>query len=407
MKNISKAMQNPVMRIMLILLIPSLFVFFWSVSDCFAGDNTATFFLDTFKRNTDSWWSVLQGYAKTIFLLTLTLEVVIFGARMALQQSQLGEIISQFVMTLLFAAFIAAVIMNYQEWATKVALTGLKSISTELTPKSSDAGSSWGLAAYMWETVSTVCKEAGWQQTPKVIILYLLAMILVIAFSLIAALYIIVTCEFYIVANVGILLVGLGGSKLFKDYAINVMRYVLSVGVKLFVLQLIVNIGFTILTLEVAAGATGGKTIKDVDFFSMFLLIGQCIILLALAKSLPETVSGILSGSHISNGNPLASTARSLARNAVKAVGVGVGVGAGAAAAGKVLKAAGSSDIAKAAGVTGFKGRVGLMAKNIMNARSQANIAKNPNSMTSILKSQANMARTMNLAKESNKEKQK
>jgi len=40
------------------------------------------------------------------------LEIALFGIRMALQRSQLPDILSQFVMTLLFAGFIAAVIQQ-------------------------------------------------------------------------------------------------------------------------------------------------------------------------------------------------------------------------------------------------------------------------------------------------------
>lgn len=402
MTNTSKITQSPKMRIMFILLITIPFVVLFNVSDCFA-DNTATRFLDTFTRNTDSWWSILQGYAKQIFLLTLTLEVVLFGARMALQQSQLGEIIGQFVTMLLFAGFIAAVIMNYQEWATKVAITGLKSVAADLTPESADAGSPFALAAKIWEKVSAICSDAGWQQIGKVLILYIMTLIIIIIFALISALYILVTCEFYIVANVGILLIGLGGSKIFKDYAVNAMRYIFSVAIKLFVLQLIINIGFTILSLETVLDATKGAGIKNVSFEAMFFLVGQCILLLALAKSLPETVGGIISGSNVGGGNPLMSAAKS-------AAGVAVGAGLGAVAAGKAMKAAGSSELSKAAGATGFKGRVGSMAKNLMSGRSESNMAKNPNSATNILKSRANTARTTRLAaeaEEAEKEKQK
>lgn len=379
-----------------ILLIATICLLFFNVTNCFAG-NEATTFVDTFVQNTDSWWGILQRYAKTIFLLTLTLEVVIFGARMALQQSQLGEIISQFVMTLLFAGFIAAVIMNYQEWATTVAITGLKGVTTELAPAHADAGSPFALASKVFETVVDIVKDAGWRDTVKVLILYIMTLIVVVIFALISAIYILVTCEFYIVANVGIILIGLGGSKMFKDYAINVMRYVLSVAVKLFVLQLIINIGFTILTLDKVSN-TG--TLADVNYQNMFFLIAQCILLLALAKSLPETVGGIISGSHIGGGNPLMSAAKAVGGAGMKAAGAVAGAGVGAVAAAKVMKAAGSGELAKAAGATGFKARAGLMAKNLMSARGESNMRNNPNSATSILKSRANTARTTRLAKE-------
>jgi hypothetical protein len=49
--------------------------------------NEATGLLDAFVNQTSGWWSILRGYALFLFTLTLTIEVCLFGVRMALQQS--------------------------------------------------------------------------------------------------------------------------------------------------------------------------------------------------------------------------------------------------------------------------------------------------------------------------------
>ena len=113
-----------------------------------------------------------------------------------------------------------------------------------------------------------------------------------------------VVCEFHIVANAGILLIGLGGSKIFKEYAINVMRYILSIAIKLFVLQLIINIGFSILSLA-DIKALQGQSIQNITLHQLLVVVLQGIILLALSMSLPQTCAGIISGASIDGGNPL------------------------------------------------------------------------------------------------------
>lgn len=293
-----------------------------------AHANEAKSMLDIFADITDGWWDILRGYAIDIFLLTLTLEIAIFGIRMAFQHTQLNEIIAQFVMLLLFAAFIGAVIMNYEEWAKNVALNGLKPVIAALNPgvEVVDAGKPFALAAKVWESILQVCEGAGFFDIPKILVLETVALIICIILALISALVIIVTCEFYIIANVGILLIGLGGSKIFKDYAVNVMRYILSVAVKLFVLQLIINIGFTILTLDSIQGAIGG-------------------------------------------GNPLAMAVRSMGGMAAGVATAGAGMALGAATAWHQ-----SGRLNAAAGQSGFMSR----ARNIMAARSEAKMEKNP-----------------------------
>ncbi len=43
-----------------------------------------------------------------------------FGVKGALNRSQIGEIIGQFITMMLFCGFVAAVIVHYQEWAWNV-----------------------------------------------------------------------------------------------------------------------------------------------------------------------------------------------------------------------------------------------------------------------------------------------
>ncbi|GHV58281.1 hypothetical protein FACS189460_5800 [Deltaproteobacteria bacterium] len=69
--------------------------------------NIATTLLDKFVSQTDGWWGILRGYALYLFTLTLILEVCLFGIRVALQQSNIAEIMGQFVTLMLFAGFVA------------------------------------------------------------------------------------------------------------------------------------------------------------------------------------------------------------------------------------------------------------------------------------------------------------
>jgi type IV secretion system protein TrbL len=353
--------------------------------------NEATGLLDGFITQTSGWWGILRGYALTLFTLTLTLEVCLFGVRMALQQSQLHEVLGQFVTLLLFAGFVAAVINNYQEWATGIAVGGLKPLVGELTGNNVDAGQPFAIAAAIVDKIMGVMEDFGITDIVEAL-LYVVSMILIIVvFVLISALIIVTTCEFYIVANIGVLLIGLGGSKIFKDYAVNVMRYVLSVAVKLFVMQLVVNIGFAMLSLS-DLDASIGSTLDAVKFSDLFFLIGKALILLALAKVLPDTCAGIINGSAISGGNPLVAAGRSAAAVAAGAASGGAAAVAMTAAAHTIAK---GDPAAGGQGAKGFAETAGAMAKTMWGAREQSSIAKNPNGMASQLKSQANAVKAL------------
>ena len=97
-----------------------------------AQPNLGTSTMDKFVERTAGWWPILQGYALYIFKITATLEICLFGIRMVMQRSQINEIIGQFMITLLFLCFIAAVLGNYKDWATTIAISGLKPVVAKL-----------------------------------------------------------------------------------------------------------------------------------------------------------------------------------------------------------------------------------------------------------------------------------
>ena len=67
-------------------------------------------------------------------------------------------------------------------------------------------------------------------------------------FALMTAQIVLIKCEAYIAMNAAVLLLGFGGSSLLKEYAINTMRYALSVAFKLFVMQLVLGIGMSFIS---------------------------------------------------------------------------------------------------------------------------------------------------------------
>ena len=353
-----------------------------------AQPNLGPSVMDKFVERTAGWWPILQGYAIYVFKITATLEVCLFGIRMAIQRSQINEIIGQFVMTLLFLCFIAAVLVNYREWGTAIAITGLNPVVTKLGGGAASfdaAGQPIAMIFVAMEAMVPVLKDASVWDFGMVMI-YVLCMGAIIAvFATICCRYILVVCEFHIVANAGIILIGLGGSKIFKDYAINVMRYILSVAIKLFVLQLIINIGFSILSLA-DIKALQGQSIKNISLYELLVVVLQGIILLALSGNLPQTCAGIISGASVDGGNPLRMLGGAVAGKGLAMVG-----NAGKSIMSNAQNVRTASKIATQQGVSGVGNRLRHMGQSIR----QANMAAAPNSIRNQLKSQLNAGKAL------------
>ena len=106
---------------------------------------------------------------------------------------------------------------------------------------------------------------------------------------------------------------GFGGSRFTKDYALKMLIYAVSVGAKLFVMQLLVGLAQQIFT-QLNGSFTG-------DANDIFIAVGTGLVMLVLVKNIPETIQALLNG--VSTGG----------------AGMGVLSGAVGTAAGAVLGA--------------------------------------------------------------------
>lgn len=306
-----------------------------------------------FKSLTDQWMGTAIEYAKKLFFWCLVLEIAYLGIRAALGASEIGETFKNFVMVVLAAGFFLAVINNYQEWSWNL-INGLNAIASEMGTvsgvNSEDITSDnpfkvgFSLASGLWDKASSVWDPG------LIIIIFITSLIVLICFALITAQVILIKCEAMVALLAACILLGLGASKFFREYAINVMRYVVSVAFKLFVMQLVLGLGFTFIASI--------KSSENVNFSEITVAICVSIILLALVKSLPDVVAGIINGSHVGSGGALLQTAA-----AVGAVAGGAAM-AGMAGA-SVLKNANA--VATAEGKSGM-GRMKSIGSTVMDA---------------------------------------
>ena len=184
--------------------------------------------------------------------------------------------------------------------------------------------------------------------------------IVIICFCQITAQVIFIKCEAYVAMLAACILVGFGASSLMRNYATNVLRYIMAVAFKLFVMQLVIAIGYSFMKEAITPKA---------DFAMACVTIGVSIVLLALVKQLPDTIAGIIQGSHITSGQALTSTVTAMGAGLA---GLGVAAGAGVANVGRAAQAA------RAQGAEGVGGMVAGTASNLWSASREAMRNRDP-----------------------------
>jgi type IV secretory pathway TrbL component len=135
---------------------------------------------------------------------------------------------------------------------------------------------------------------------------------------------------------------GFGGSRWTKDYAVKIIVYAVSVGAKLFVLQLLVGMGEAMIREWVEN--------FEANYPNIFLMVGSAIVMLAVTKIVPEMVQGLINGTSVSSGSSLTGAAAAVGGATVRAAAGVVGAGMAVGAAGQLASAQVAASTAAGAG---------------------------------------------------------
>jgi len=348
--------------------------------------NPITGIINLFSEKSIEIGTKLTGVAEYLLKLCMIINISLLGIGIALKRSDICETFYLLIMTILFTGFILAVIRHYGEWSNQI-INGFLNLGSmiggsELNLSPLNIGLS--LAADVWRktNITEPVDSLGY---------VILGGGIIVCFALMTAKIIYVQCESYLVLNASIVLLGFGGLTHTKNYALNAMRYCLSVAFKLFVMQLLIGVGMTMFKRLVAAN-NGNLSLEALGVY-----IFAAIILVALTHSIPEAAAGIINGSHVGGGHNVISGAAAVGGAVGGAIGGAVGAGMATGRGLSSIKAAFDVAGPGGQGKTGWA-RGAQAAKNISDSFSTARRQENAygstgQRMNSILKDQRDVSR--------------
>ena len=261
-----------------------------------------------FKQKSKIVANSLQSYAKRLFRGCLIIDIVLFAFAVILQRASVEEIFSKFCMMLLFAGFVWAVIINYNEWCDDI-VNGFIDISTEIGSPGVNIMTPIEIGIKIFNQISF--ETAGPVDSVGLIIV---GSVVLACFTMMTAQVILVQCESFIVMSAGMLLLGLGGLGITKDYAVSTMRYALSVAFKIFVMQLLLAIGMEFFN-DFSIATNGQITMAMLGFY-----FAIAIIILRLVITIPDQAAGLINGSHVGSGHGMFATAAAVGSATASAI---------------------------------------------------------------------------------------
>jgi type IV secretion system protein TrbL len=282
--------------------------------------------LDAFENAAAMWNAPLVTLGHSLFWGLATIEVCWVGFQLALKGADLSEISMEMVKLILFLGFFWALVLHGPAWSNAIiqsfqqagnVAVGASGGTQNINPS--------GILALGLKTSLIIMDQSSIWSPGDSLGLFIGALVIMGCFAFIAAYMAVTLLESYIVIGASVLFYAFGGSRWSSDIARRVFMYAISVGSKLFLLQLVAGTAYVL----VQSWAVNYKN----DNGTLLGLIGLALMLALVAAMLPSMIQAVISGSTQSSLGPAMMVAGAAMGAAAAATSAAVGAGSALSAA--------------------------------------------------------------------------
>ncbi len=266
------------------------------------SNNALDRIVDVYATKAAGWESVLKGFAVHLFWMLALIELGWTGIKLAFKGADFSEVLSALFSHILFIGFFFwlvnnspmishAIVDSFREMAG-IASSAIGGTNGIMPSNVFDAG---------MDIVKKITNTMSIWDPGDSIMFAIAAFAILISFALMAAFLIMALVESYFVISAGVIMMGFGGSRWTKEYAVSTLRYTVSVGVKLYLAQLLIGVGQSILNDLVMQVKTSDMSINDA-----WLVAGISVVFMALTKVIPDSAQAYTRGDSVATGHHLA-----------------------------------------------------------------------------------------------------
>jgi type IV secretion system protein TrbL len=249
--------------------------------------------VNAFQGATSGWFAALFPIARNLFFTLAAIEIVWAAPWWVIERDDPSQIFVQFLKRVIAIGFFLAVLTFADVWIPAIidgfATAGqLAGGLPELNPSTViDQGIAVGSAL-----ISSI-SVAGWFSSPGGnLVAAIAALLSFLAFVVIAGQLALTLIEMYVIIGGGVLLLGFAGSRWTIPFAERYLSYAVAVGIKLFVLYLIIGVGTALAASWGATLAAAGTSPSD-----LFAILGASLVYMIVAWQIPSFASSLIAGS--------------------------------------------------------------------------------------------------------------
>src|SRR6266403_2791909 len=239
-----------------------------------------------------AWFTALLPIAQAVFWTLVLIEVTWSAVWWVVDREDGLSVVAALLRKVLAVGFFYALLLNGGTWIPAI-IQGFSragasaSVVADLSPTGVfDQG--LALANQILNAVEGLGLLEG--VFPS-LVAALTALVVVVSFAIIAAQLVVALVESFIVIGAGILFVGFSGARRTKFFTERYLSYVASIGVKLFVLYLIMGVGMGIAARWMPVLERGG--FSPIPFF---YVMGGSLVFVFLTWHIPSVAGSMMAG---------------------------------------------------------------------------------------------------------------
>ncbi|WP_427858495.1 P-type conjugative transfer protein TrbL [Ensifer adhaerens] len=240
------------------------------------------------------WQETVMAAARSLFWILAGIEVAVAAIWLALQTASLDSWFAELTRRVLFIGLFAFALEQGPDFA--------KAIVDSLFQLGAQGGSASPAAIFdagiqVASKMSTQVQFGLFEDNALAIAGVFAMVVVVVAFSLVAAIFVSVMVEMYVGLMAGMIMLGLGGSSYTKDFAVRYLVYAFSVGLKLMALVMIARIGS-----DVLLGLANAPVSQSDQFITTLAIAGISVVVFIIAIYVPNILQGVVQGASVTGG---------------------------------------------------------------------------------------------------------
>jgi type IV secretion system protein TrbL len=243
------------------------------------------------------WLTRLTSVAQHTFVTLAGIEFAVSGLLWGLKRESLDDIAARFLVKFILVSFLLLLITGFGTWMTPIvdgfAMAGERAIGGLTVSPSRVIDIGMSLAQYIANSFDTWGVVTHFMMA---VVSGIAIIVILLAYIVVATQLILTLVESYIVLGGGVLFLGFTAFRATAAYGENFLNYAVNVGIKIFLLYLIVGVG-----TSVSAGIV--RVVQTQPTFSTDLtplgqVLGLAVIFAIMSVRIPNHVAARITATH-------------------------------------------------------------------------------------------------------------